>query len=110
MHRGASLSLAFIAERRGQAGQLGAGRSALERRRTIHVEALLLSLAGELILVGGDGRPVDDRGRPALMKPPLSLASSLLQESTPCGPLQEERRSGRPAWWGRPAWYSAKNF
>ena len=69
MHRGASLSLAFIAERRGQAGQLGAGRSALERRRTIHVEALLLSLAGELILVGGDGMRMEGRGRPACMGP-----------------------------------------
>ena len=115
MHRGASLSLAFIAERRGQAGQLGAGRSALERRQTSHVEALLLRLASGDAVVGGDGTCVDDKGRPALMRlrglplhvhvlSLLSFASFLLQESNPCCSLREERR------WGRLAYNSAKKF
>ena len=74
----------------------------------IHVEALLLRLAGGWIPVGGDGTRVDGRGRPALMRPlgvplhvpvlsPLPIASSLLLDPTPDCPLREEKRWGRPA-------------
>ena len=91
-------------------GLIRAGRPP-EWHHMIQVEALLLRLAGGWIPVGGDGTSVDGRGRPALMRPlgvplhvpvlpPLSLAFSLLQESTPCCPLREERRWGRLAWVG----------
>ena len=77
----------------------------------------LYSLGLQVVMpvVCGDGTWVDDRGRPALMRPrglplhvpvlPLwSFAFSLLQESNPFCSLRKEKR------WGRPAYNSAKNF
>ena len=75
----------------------------------IQVEALLLRLAGGWIPVGGDGTWVNDRGRPALMRPldlplhvpvlPLYLLLLLYSKHPlPVVPCQrKEGGAGRPS-------------
>ena len=76
-----------------------------ERRPLVHVDALVLRLAGGWILVGGDGTWVDGRGWPALLRPlgvplhvpmlpPFPFASPLIKVATPCWFLTETKEVG----------------
>ena len=71
----------------------------------LHVDALALRYAGMVLPVGGDGKWVDGRGRPALLRPlgvplhvpmlpPFPFASPLIKVATPCWFLTETKEVG----------------